>query len=91
MSAPPIRLGCRQEFGTSSVSAAVGADQTKYFARAKVEVQALNGNPMTVVLGYVPDRDKSFPNGGTGGDVDGDGFSVNIKEAAEHVLGRLGA
>jgi hypothetical protein len=51
------------------LSAAVCADQTEYFARAKGEFQVLDRNPMTVVSGYVPNRDKSFASHGRGRDV----------------------
>src|ERR1700722_7073518 len=80
MSAPPIRFEDAGQYSECrGLSAAVCADQTEYFACAKVEVQALNGNPVTVALGYVPDRDKGFTNRGRGRDVVGDGFSREHK------------
>src|SRR5260370_16295545 len=80
MSAPPIRFEDAGKYSECrGLSAAVCADQTEYFACAKVEVQALDGNPMTVVLGYVPDRDKGFTNRGRGRDVVEDGLSREHK------------
>src|SRR5260370_11878650 len=80
MSAPPIRCEDARKYSERrGLSAAVCADQTEYFACAKVEVRALDGNRMIVALGYVPDRDKGLTNRRRGRDVVGDGFSREHK------------
>src|SRR5271168_5399854 len=80
MSAPSIRFEDAGKYSERrGLSAAICADQTEHFACAKVEVQTLDGNPMTVMSGYVPDRDQGLTNRGRGRDVVGDGFSREHK------------